>query len=437
MTGLGPTESRSHPPQGLRAGPRRDVTAPRPMRPRGPRALLRNKGNPELERIPLAGRLPRPALLQRPAGHRPGQGSQRGASASSARPRPRGPRSCVLASPRPTRRAPACWSGPSLGPQPCPAPRARPSDGPGSQAQAGPRSLDARRPPTHPPRVTLGRGGPGTPRRPSPPAASKPTGAALLGREAGERRKGPAPGKLPRRSLSWGCCAALNGARGLSDRPRDRQTADSPSSPRVLPLRVPARGPPAPGPGRSRSPCARAPGAPARCSRLRLGLWLPRPRAERGPTGTVGTAGGGAARGPDHPGGGRPWPARSARLGPAALPFLPPRAPPRPRSAPAARLAAPGGRGRGAEQGACLRGRLRAAPRAAPPPTLGGAAGGRPFVSSGCCPSRTCPPTEGSASWDAWTTPPPLAAVWGRSTLPTPPLNLLGTTQARSQDSLG
>lgn len=193
--------------------------------------------------------------------------------------------------------------------------------------------------------------------RPSLPAASKPTGT-LLGREAGGRRKDPAPGKLPRRSLSWGCCAALKGARGFLDRPRDRQTANSPSAPGVLPLRVPARGPPAPGPGRSRSPCARAPGAPARCSRLRLGLWLPRSRAERGPTGTVGTAGGGAARGPDHPGGGRPWPARSARLGPAPPPSAPSRpAPPPPRSARAARLAALGGRGRGAEQGACLRGR--------------------------------------------------------------------------------
>lgn len=172
--------------------------------------------------------------------------------------------------------------------------------------------------------------------RPSLPAASKPTGT-LLGREAGGRRKDPAPGKLPRRSLSWGCCAALKGARGLLDRPRDRQTANSPSAPGVLPLRVPARGPPAPGPGRSRSPCARAPGAPARCSRLRLGLWLPRSRAERGPTGTVGTAGGGAARGPDHPGGGRPWPARSARLGPAR-PRRPP-LPPAPRHRRRARLA--------------------------------------------------------------------------------------------------
>lgn len=77
----------------------------------------------------------------------------------------------------------------------------------------------------------------------------------------------------------------------------------------------------APGPGRRRSPGIEAPVAPARCSRLRLRLRFPRPGTERPPPGAAGVAGGGAALGPGHPdGGGCRWAERCAALGPAALP---------------------------------------------------------------------------------------------------------------------
>lgn len=107
----------------------------------------------------------------------------------------------------------------------------------------------------------------------------------------------------------------------------------------------------APGPGRRRSPSIEAPVAPARCSRLRLRLRFPRPGTERLPPGAAGVAGGGAALGPGHSGGGScRWPERCAALGPAALPpWAPP--PPRPRSAPAAQLAELGRAGAGGGPG--------------------------------------------------------------------------------------
>lgn len=109
------------------------------------------------------------------------------------------------------------------------------------------------------------------------------------------------------------------------------------------PLLVPSSRPDfpfgAPGPGRRRSPSIRAPEALARCSRLRLRLQFQRPGTETPPPGAAGVAGGGAACGPGHPGGGCRWSERCAALGPAALPpWAPP--PPRPLSAPAAPLVA-------------------------------------------------------------------------------------------------
>lgn len=106
-----------------------------------------------------------------------------------------------------------------------------------------------------------------------------------------------------------------------------------------------------PGPGRWRSPGIWAPEALARCSRLRFRLRFPRPGTERPPPVAAGVAGGGAARGPRHPGsGGRRWPERCAELGPAAVPpWAPP--PPRPRWVLAAWLAALGRPGAGGGPG--------------------------------------------------------------------------------------
>nr|CAI9713999.1 unnamed protein product [Rangifer tarandus platyrhynchus] len=349
------------------------------MRPHGPRALLRNKENPELERIPGLCCRPQAALRPRCCPSVP-QGP--------ARPPPReelSARSLHISNTPPARHA---RSHPTTAAVPAPLSSDPPPDltlGPtpaGPPALPSPEGASERRPGAERRRDC----GPGRPpsfsgqgwARDSQIGHPRPLQASPPGRRFQAQRERPTPGKLPRRSPSWGGGGGVRRPKRSpqpSDRPCDGQTADSPSPPEVPQPGVAC--PAASGPGRRRLPCIRAPEAPVRCSRLRLRLRLPRPLAERGPPGAARAAGGGAARGPGHPGGGRPWPTSSAQLDPAATPSLPSRRRHRHRGRariPPLGWLRPGGRGRGAEQGACLRGRLRAAPRTAPPPPLGGAA---------------------------------------------------------------
>lgn len=165
-----------------------------------------------------------------------------------------------------------------------------------------------------------------------------------------------------------------------SDRPRDRQTADSPSPAGVL-SRVPC-----PGSSRPANPRTTA-AALTRLSGARGSSSLllpPAPAAAPAPPGRARAAGGrGDGRRRSGPRAGASWRRppvagafRCARLGPAAPLPLPPLAPPPPPcSAPAALLAAPGRPGAGGGAGRMPPRGLRTAPRTAPPPPLGGAAG--------------------------------------------------------------
>lgn len=281
----------------------------------------------------------RPPTLQGPAAAR---GGARRAEPPHHRHDPGRPQPAPSAAP-----APLCPSTPArLGSPLRAGVQRRPSPAqPRGRVRATTGELDA-------PRVTLGRGGPSTSRPAILSSWSQSPGAALRVPRRGWS-KGLAPGKLPRRCPSWGGRGAQSSAvpaapqtDPTTDRPRTAPPRPGPSpavpQPRILPPGVP-------GP-RRRSPSIRAPGAPARFSRLRLQLRLPRPRAERGPPGAAGVAGAGTARGPGHPGGGCQWPAGSAQYA-LATPPLPPLAPRPPRSAPAARLAAPGRPGAGGGAG--------------------------------------------------------------------------------------
>lgn len=349
------------------------------MRSRGPRALLRNKENPELERIPRAlaaparlaqARAPRlppqgcsppvlpPTDLAGP-GRRPGRGSQSGAPASPARPWPpstrpqRGPGSSLPQYPRPTRLTPARRCPTET--QPCPAPRARPSD----DRRAG-------RPPGH-----AGQGwAQHVQTRHSLILESKPWGGAA-GPETG-LEQGAGPGEVtPKVSKLGGAGrAVLSGARGPSDRPHDRPTADSPSPPRALASGPPAQDPPSRRP-RATAALTQHSGARGSCSLFPP----PAPAAAAAPPGGARAAGG---RG----GGWRrngPWAGASWRRLPVAGGFRSIRpghaASPSPRSAAAAfgsrrsagcaRAAGGGGRSR-AHASAPPLGPLRPRPEAQP-----------------------------------------------------------------------
>lgn len=190
---------------------------------------MRNKENPELERIPRApGGLqmhrpararpaPRPPApscappalpLTGPRGRAPpppGRGSLRGASASPARPPPatpaphsRGPGSSALRCSRPTRRVPARRS--LAGP-----PALRSPEG-ASELPPGGRT---------PQRVTQRRGvGPVPPDWPSPLPASRGAGPAVGGRGGGETEEEASPREVTPKVPKSGVAM-----RGPSDRP--------------------------------------------------------------------------------------------------------------------------------------------------------------------------------------------------------------------------
>lgn len=318
---------------------------------------------PRLLSARAAAHRSRRALL----GRRPGRSSRRGAFTSPTRPRPATPappppRSALLYPPipRPTWRS----VRPQRGPRPCLAPRARSSGGrePNADGTAVPGA----------PRASLDRGGPGTLRSAIPtPCKQVPPGGSSRPRGSGRPRE--VTPKVPKLGRGAGC-ADLSGARShrtgpVTDRPRT--APPRPKSPRPG---SPARPPPGQGGGaypafgRPRLQFA-APASGSSC-----GSRAPWPSAgQRGPRGRP------AAEQPAVRGilaaaaRGRRVPLNSTP------PPLPPSLPSRRRHRGRARIPPlgwlrPGGRGRGAEQGACLRGRLRTAPRTAPPPPLGGAA---------------------------------------------------------------
>lgn len=414
------------------------------MRPHGPRALLRNKENPELERIPGLGLPPPgcspPALLPvRPARacSAAAQGGARGPEPRHLRHAPRPPRpppSPAVPAARPSDPPPdpGARSGPSGAPRPCPAPRARPSHSL-EPTLTGLRSPDA-------PPGFAGQGWAPDPqtRQPRLQQASPPLG----GGAARPRRRGGSREVTPR-SLSWGGVRSLKRCPRPSDRPRDRQTADSPSPAGVL-SRVPC-----PGSSRPANPRTTA-AALTRLSGARGSSSLllpPAPAAAPAPPGRARAAGGrGDGRRRSGPRAGASWRRppvagafRCARLGPAAplplRPSLPSRR--RRRRAPLPPLCwlRPGGRGRGAEQGACLRG--ASAPPLGPPRPRPSEA--RPGASV-CLSARLSvavflalaearpphprrlaeAPWDGGASRGSGTALRPLAAVLGPSTLPMP-----------------
>lgn len=156
------------------------------MRPHGPRALLRNKENPELERIPGLGCRPQAALRPRCCPSVP-QGP--------ARPPPRAElsaRSLHISNTPPARHArtptaavPAPLSSdtpPDLALGPAPAgPPELPS--PEGASERRPRAECRRTAVLDAPRASLDRVGPGPSDRPSPPPAGKSPRAALPGPE--------------------------------------------------------------------------------------------------------------------------------------------------------------------------------------------------------------------------------------------------------------
>lgn len=351
------------------------------MKPRGPRALLRNKENPELERIPRApgglqlhppsSRGPAPRLSPPPAaprlrchpsarearpGCRPGRGS--GAEPPHLRHAPRPPRP----PPDPAGPAPPCFDTPArpgasqpAGPQRDPP--ALPSPEGASELPPGSRT---------PQRITLGRGGPSTPKLAVPAPCKRRSQTRRRGGRGGERGRGQPQGSYPGGPRVGGGGARPSGVRAA---PRTDRESSRPQA--VPPCPEPSRrGSSLPGSFPPSRPRARAAaltlhwGARGSCSLLPPPA-LAAAHALPGRARAAGGRGGGWRRSGPRAGASwrrRPGPARSARLSSARRPSLPSRRR-RARLPPLGWLRS-GGRGLGAEQGACL----RPAPRTAPPP---------------------------------------------------------------------